>query len=102
MTEVQEHHSRNASRTDFARFFPGSIDEKIIDVDEKVAVDDISVDDLDYKDEALRLVGMERTVQYTEEQYVNVRRKLVCQTHIDLGPHLIAVAPIGLGYSTVM
>ena len=50
-----------------------------IDVEEKIASDDTSVDGLDYKDEALRLVGMERKVKFSDEQYSRVRRKLVSQ-----------------------
>lgn len=59
-----------------------SYDRKSIDVEEKSASDDISVsvDDLDYKDEALRLVGMERKMQFSDEQYSRVRRKLVSRT----------------------
>ncbi|KAH9938379.1 MFS general substrate transporter [Fomitopsis serialis] len=80
MTENQEpvdYLSRNARTDDVARSISGSIDEKkMVEVDEKVAVDEISVDGLDYKDEALRLVGMERKEQYTDEQYLRVRRKL--------------------------
>ena len=55
-------------------------EKKSIDVEEKSANDDISVDDLDYKDEALRLVGMERKTHFSEEQYSRVRRKLVSQS----------------------
>lgn len=33
--------------------------------------------DLDDKDEALRLVGLERAETFTNEQYLKVRRKLV-------------------------
>ncbi|KZT72575.1 MFS general substrate transporter [Daedalea quercina L-15889] len=79
MTEKQEFNdrSRNASRIDIVRSLSRSTDEKnMVDADEKIAMDEISVDDLDYKDEALRLVGMERKVQFTEEQYAKVRRKL--------------------------
>lgn len=54
-------------------------EKKSIDVEEKIASDDISVDSLDYKDEALRLVGMERKVKFSDEQYSRVRRKLVSQ-----------------------
>lgn len=35
--------------------------------------------DLDDKDEALRLVGLERVETFTEEDYRRVRRKLVCR-----------------------
>ncbi|KZT13006.1 MFS general substrate transporter [Laetiporus sulphureus 93-53] len=39
-------------------------------------VDEVSLDDLEYKDEALRLVGMERKTNFSEEFYLKVRRKL--------------------------
>ena len=37
--------------------------------------------DIGDKDEALRLVGLERMETFTEEQYLRVRRKLVNSTH---------------------
>ena len=81
-------------------------EKKSIDVEEKSAGDDISVDDLDYKDEALRLVGMERKTQFSDEQYSRVRRKLVsplwmlCALPPDLLP-LLSV-PVGQGHSAIM
>ena len=37
--------------------------------------------DIGDRDEALRLVGLERTETFTEEQYLRVRRKLVSLAH---------------------
>jgi MFS transporter, ACS family, allantoate permease len=45
--------------------------------------------DLSEKDEALRLVGLERSETFTQEQYLKVRRKLVCRGH---SPYLGAKA----------
>lgn len=45
---------------------------------EKTIVDSTSSFDLNDKDEALKLVGLERAESFTEEQYLRVRQKLVC------------------------
>ena len=44
---------------------------------EKTIVDSTSSFDLNDKDEALQLVGLERAESFTEEQFRSVRRKLV-------------------------
>lgn len=44
---------------------------------EKTIVDSTSSFDLNDKDEALKLVGLERAESFTEEQYRRVRQKLV-------------------------
>ena len=41
-------------------------------------VDVLTVTDISDKDEALNLVGLERTRSFSEEEYKRVRRKLVC------------------------
>lgn len=43
-----------------------------------VEVDEVVTDGLEYKDEALKLVGMQRTQEFSEEYYRKLRRKLVC------------------------
>ena len=82
--ELTDSGSCNAPSTDIRldHSHSHSYDRKSVDVEEKSASDDISVDDLDYKDEALRLVGMERKMQFSDEQYSRVRRKLVSRTWI--------------------
>ena len=104
MQELINDRSRNASQTGIAHTLPEYIDEKKkIDVEEKIAVDEISVDDLDYRDEALRLVGMERKIQFTEEQYAKVRRKLVGRSYMrSLFVSDSFFAVVGLGHPTVM
>lgn len=55
----------------------GKRDDVMADDPEKTADASTSSFDLDDKDEALRLVGLERTETFTEEQYRKVRWKLV-------------------------
>ena len=52
-------------------------------VDEKRVVDAeaLSVDDTIHGDEALELVGRERTEQFSEEYNLRLRRKLVSHRH---------------------
>lgn len=61
----------------------GSSRDIIEDLEEKkgVEVDVIEVDLRD-RDEALKLVGLERTAEFSEEYYKKLRRKLVCQTSL--------------------
>ncbi len=54
-------------------------DEKKFDT--VLVLDADSEVDLRDKDEALRLVGLERTAQFTEEYYARLRRKLVSRWH---------------------
>ena len=68
--------------------------EKTPDVSEAASLD------LDGKDEALRLVGLERTEIFTEEQYRKVRWKLVSRTRClsFLSEINCFASPPGLGY----
>ena len=49
--------------------------------------------DLSVGDEALKLVGKERTVQFTEEYNARIRRKLVRCRHPLAGPSLLTYFP---------
>ena len=40
--------------------------------------DELTVTDISNKDEALKLVGLQRTEDFSDEDYQRVRRKLVC------------------------
>lgn len=50
---------------------------------ETVVVSDVESSDIDFrdKDEALRLVGLEKAATFTEREYTRVRRKLVSHTY---------------------
>ena len=55
---------------------PDSVGDNFTEKKE-VEVDVLTVTDISDKDEALNLVGLERTRSFTEEEYKRVRRKLV-------------------------
>ena len=56
-------------------------DEKMGSLEDSKQVETISINSIDSRDvdEALELVGMRRTVEFSEEYNKKLRRKLVCQ-----------------------
>lgn len=77
-------------------------DEKADSYEDNKQVDTVSVQSIDSRDvdEALGLVGMRRTAEFSEEYNKKLRRKLVCQSaalHLPIVNH-----STGLGHSSAM
>ena len=71
--------------------------------DEKVAYDGSasSTDSAD-GDEALQLVGKERTAEFSEEYNLRLRRKLVCCRCLAAMLHCLTAFGVGLDYPTAL
>ena len=72
------------------------------ELEKKGDITSITIADINDGDEALKLVGLERTIQIDDEAYRRVRRKLVRCLDPSLRPVLITSRTLGHGHTSAL